>query len=764
MNAASTLTLQDYWGIAVRRKWLILGAILLSLGVAAALCKVLPKSYRSSTLILVERQKIPEKFVEGIIEGSIEQRLSLIKQQVMSQALLGEVIREFNLYKKQVKEHGLDAAVGKVRAGVKVQTIGSKARRGRTVDSFTISFSHENPVTAMKVTSRLASKFIEENLKHREQFVQGASRFLEMELARAKAELEKMEQRISAFKSRHMGELPQQMEANLRALDRLQNELIALDGSIQHMSERLVTIEKAISEYDATGETTPEVASVQAEPSQPHRRLRELEHKLLVLSAEYKDVYPDIITTKQEIENIKAQLKEDYGEETNELGAIHVDPYLSELVKQQDMAKSELAVLKRRKGRLAGRKQEFERHVERAPTLEQELLILRRDYENMKANYNTLLDKRLNARIAENLERQQKGEQFRMLDPANLPRTPETPDRMRIMLLGLAGGCALGFGSAFALEMLRRPFRRPEELEQELGLHVLAAVPDFTFVYGRSSRQRSLAALPASVVKVGRFVTRYREDQVGPGKAAQAVPLPARGRTSPESSEMSLITKWQPTSIVAEQYRVIASQLSLLEAGRESSIIVMTSSVKGEGKSTTAANLAYTLARDLGKRTLLVDCDLKCPVAHQYLSIPHEPGLAEVLNQKVPLERCLHQVGEIPFWVLPVGDRGQRTTDLPKAKLLAAAFGELRTQFEYILVDAPPILPLADMNVLTQLADVLVMVVRAGVTQQQVVHRALKTWGPPTQPHVILNRVESTSMPYYMYYDYHARSVEARSL
>ena len=119
-------------------------------------------------------------------------------------------------------------------------------------------------------------------------------------------------------------------------------------------------------------------------------------------------------------------------------------------------------------------------------------MILLRDYDNMQRNYQSLLDKRLSAKVAENLEKRQKGEQFRIIDPANLPQKPAKPDLLRICLMGLVAGCGLGFGGAFVLEQSKLKFRRAEEAELLLGIPLLAAIPDFITAYGGTTK-----ALPA---------------------------------------------------------------------------------------------------------------------------------------------------------------------------------------------------------------------------------------------------------------------------
>src|SRR2546426_4222641 len=260
MNAVVTLTLVDYWHLAVRRKWLILGTVLCSLGVAGILCLVLPKSYRSSTLILVEDQKIPEDYVKAIVGGRIEERLTMIQQQVMSRTLLSRVMEEFKLYQSEVRRYGLETVIEEMRKNIKVETVGTTGARGKSVEAFSLSFAHEDPMTAMKVTAKLASQFIEENLRVREQLTQGTSEFLAQELKRAEAALETQEQAISEFKRKHMGELPQQVEANLRALDRMQLNTNSNAEELSRLTDRRTMIENAINDYEATGVINPGLA------------------------------------------------------------------------------------------------------------------------------------------------------------------------------------------------------------------------------------------------------------------------------------------------------------------------------------------------------------------------------------------------------------------------------------------------------------------------------------------------------------------------
>jgi polysaccharide biosynthesis transport protein len=740
--------MREYWGVIVRRKWLVLGTVVAGITIAATLCVILPKSYRSSTLIQFENQKIPDDYVKGIGGASIEERLTMIHQQVMSRTLLSQILDEYKLYERQVRREGSEAVIESLRQMIKVETVGASGTRGKSVEAVSISFAHEDPMTAMEVTAKIASLFIEGNLKVREQLVTGVSVFLEQELADAKKALETQEQAISKYKTRYMGELPEQMEAHLRALDRLQMELNATKDSIHSRTDKLASLEVSINEYQATEVTRvkpnePKTARKDIDPLVV--RLRELERRLTTLRAEWKETYPDISDTKQEILRLKEQLTEKYGapfvDHDGEAAIrdkaaiqqeLRPDLYMRELNTQRNDLLTELSSLKERQSRLLQLIKETERRVEQIPAREQELMILVRDYENMKKNYQALLDKRLNAHVAENLEKRQQGEQFRVLDPANLPQKSEKPNRLMIMILGLVGGCGLGVGLAVGLEQLNPTFRRREEVELLSGIHVLATVPQFF----------TLSPQISTTPKGARIL----------GSDSRRVPAVASGnRNGFKPENLNLVAKWQPRSIAAEQYRMAATKLVLSSEGRHSTVVEITSALMGEGKTTTVVNLGYTIARDFSKKTLLVDCDFQRPALHHYARVPARAGLIEFLDGQASLEGCLSVIDESPCSILAAGGAGGECNELGRIQQLRAILPELRAQFQYLIINTPPVLSSATMGILASLADELVWVIRAGYSPKHLVQKAFMMLGMMTQRQVILNGLDAQSMPHHLY-------------
>jgi polysaccharide chain length determinant protein (PEP-CTERM system associated) len=749
----------ELFDIVWRHRWLIVASVVASLAVAWIYCIVTPKQYRSETLILVEDQKIPEKYVQGVVEGNLEQRIFVIQKQLTSRELLSNIVKEFNLYPEVVEKLGLDAATAALAQMLAVEMV-AKGPRGNfvsraSIDAFTISFAHEDPTTAMKVTGKLASKFIEVNSKTREATAEDTTEFFDDEVRRAKVELEKKEDQISRFKSSHIGELPQQVEPNLRALDRLQNDLNATNENIQRQTDRLAMLDNAIQEYERFGTKNPllAVGPTAIDPLFP--RLKELHEKLVKLKAEFWEGYPEVILTKEEIRQVEGKLLELYGPDVFKPGEKVIDPYLRDLKRQREEVKSEIALSKQRQILLHAEKKAHERRIDQAPEIEQELLILERDYDNMKENYRALLDKRLNARVSENLEKRRKGAQFSILDTANFPTKPEKPNQPRVLVFGFIFGCASGVGIAFLKDKFNPQFRGPEEVEQLLGPQLLATIPDFSLEYGRLSWYNRVGwrkLLPST----GKTEASDKdlEDNIEV-TIEQSRQIDQRCGNQPLDS---FVVKWFPNSNVAEQYRVAATRLTLLRPQEQSTVVAVTSAVKGEGKTTTVINLGYTLARDLGKQTLLLDCDFKCPMLHQYAEGVPKLGLADCLVNDIPLEGCLSRLNNAPCWIMPVGSPAVHSTELLRSQRLAGILAQVRKRFDYILINTPPVLPLAAMNILAGHADLLLLIVRASSTPKELVKRALSSLPSNASTHVVLNAVGTRSLPYYMSgYDYLAR-------
>jgi len=742
---SSTAIMNEYLGIAQRSKWLILGCIAVCVALAWSYCLIATKYYRSEALLVVDEAKIQlESMVSKAVDDKFEQQLFLIQRQVMSLNFLNPIAKEFDLYPELREEGDENGPVLTLAGATAVERVKMDPAAGlNNVEAFTIAFMHPDPKTAMRVTNRIADKFMQENTREREKDVEGTVEFLDDELRRLKVDLEKKEEQISQFKTVHIGELPQQTDANLRALDRLDIETNTVNENIQRQADKLTMLDNALRDYRMYGRQIPSLktASIEADPL--FRRHKELREKLVKLKAEFYDEYPEVQVTKQELRQVEAELIELSGPDAIRPDKSVNDPYVQDLTKLQTESRNELNLLKHRQQLLNAEKKAHEKRIERSPGVEQELLTLERDYTNMKGNYAMLLDKRLHARVTGNLGKQQKTGRYRIIDTAGVSRNPVRPNKPRVLVLGLLFGCVVGVGLSVLRERLTPQFRRAEDVEVVIGPQLLAAIPDFSFLWNPTKARRnfSSAYLPRRAGSLAEDIDGS-PDENAIGNRLQSYAATTYG------NDRRFVAKLFPRSMAAEQYRVAAARLQLSSGG--AGVAVVTSAIKGEGKTTTVINLGYTLARDFGKRVLVVDCDFVYPELRCFLERPTQFGLVDYLRGDCKLEDATASFAEIPCWIMPAGVSETDPTELLKTDRLEWVFSQMRGKFDYVLLNAPPILPVATMNVLERHVDQLLLVVRANQTSQHVVRRALGSLRGSKPIQVILNAVANQSLPYYM--------------
>ena len=336
-NSAANLV-HEYWGMVLRRKWILLGAIVLSLGAAFIYSKVATKVYRSDTLILLEDQKVPESYVQSNAEGNsnFDRRIFVIETQVRDRMRLDAIRKELNLYPAQVEEFGPEWAVLQMNAALEVTTVSKGNMPGQNmIGAFTVSFAHEDPATAMNVISKISAMLIDEDLKDRTKAAEGTTEFLDNEVSRTRVQLDRKEEEISQFKSQHVGQLPQQIEANLRALDRLHDDLNLVSESIHRQSDRLVMVENALQKYLEFGVTIPALVNGPVQPNPSFARLNDLKNKLTQLESEFWDGYPEVALTKEEINQLEQKLRRQYGPDSAGSNEQTKDPYYQDLKKQR---------------------------------------------------------------------------------------------------------------------------------------------------------------------------------------------------------------------------------------------------------------------------------------------------------------------------------------------------------------------------------------------------------------------------------------------
>ena len=240
-----------YIDMAIRRKWFIIFPLALSIVVAFAVYKHLPKVYKATTQILVQPQLLPESYVRPAITTSISDRLHTVSQEILSRTMLEKVIHALNLYPELRKTVSIEEVVEMMRRSIEIN-IQSEGYRARPSNTFSISYEGQNPQTVMEVANQLASMFIEESIKSREQQAESTSIFLSKQLIDIENQLTRKEAEIKNFRERNMGRLPQQLDANLRILERLTQQLSTIQTSIKTAEDRSLIFQNQIEQLKKT--------------------------------------------------------------------------------------------------------------------------------------------------------------------------------------------------------------------------------------------------------------------------------------------------------------------------------------------------------------------------------------------------------------------------------------------------------------------------------------------------------------------------------
>jgi protein tyrosine kinase modulator len=464
---------REYLEVPMRHPLWVIVPFVLTVAGMIGFSFTLPKMYRSSTTILVESEKVPEYFVPKVPTASDSKRLQTIKQEILSRSRLEVVLRELNPYPDRMGREPLSETLESMRHAIDISVRGS--------DSFSIEYVHPSPHMSMLVPNRLASSFIEGAAHERAEQVQEAYKFIEVQVEEARKALEAKESAVREYKQTHLGYLPEQMPANLATLQRLQLEAQAVANSLQAAKEREATVERGVTEPRATPGPTPD----------PATDLSQLRRQLVTLRTRYTEEHPEVRMLKSRIASLeKAQAATD--------GSAPIDPAVTAARARLEDVQREVKALEARQAELRKQMGGFETRVEQTPRMEQELAGLTRDYQKLNENYMALLNKKLDAQMAEKLEQRWKGERFRILDPAYLPDVHYSPRRSLFALGGLVLGLILGVGAAFLVEALDHSVKTASDLKGVLPFPVLASIPHVEEGRGwirdrapRSDRERS---------------------------------------------------------------------------------------------------------------------------------------------------------------------------------------------------------------------------------------------------------------------------------
>jgi len=498
------LTPADYVAM-VRRRWiLILVLTLVGPVLTYSVSRVLPSRYKSQTLVLVEPPNVPASIVPQIDVTSVSQRLASMKSQILSRSRLEPIIRQFGLYPDDIQRKSMDELIGRLQDAIEVTPVQPMAETGpRDLPGFYITVTLDNPRTAQGVCTAITSMFIEESLGIQETHSEQTTEFLSQQLVEAKADLDAQDGKLAAFKSRYLGSLPDDEQTNLNLLTGLTSQLDAATQALARAQQ-----DKSFAE----SMLTQQIAAWQASqgghnPETLQQQLVTLQAQLATLQARYTDDYPDVIKAKADIAALQKRIaqSENLKSATDQATAqkVAVEPaQITQWRGQVRAAEQLIAEKTREQEQLKQEIKLYQSRVQESPLVEQQYKELTRGYQTALESYNDLLRKREASAMSQSLNQQQQGEQFRVLDPANLPSQPSFPNRPLFAAGGLCGGLALGLGIAFLLEVQDTSLKTERDVEFSLRLPVLAMVPAIEPVTNKKLNSRAVRTITDSDLRL----------------------------------------------------------------------------------------------------------------------------------------------------------------------------------------------------------------------------------------------------------------------
>lgn len=502
-------TIDDVARIAWRGKWIVLAPAILTSVVAATYLRYVPDVYRAETTILVVAQRVPTEVVRSTVTSNVTDRLRSLAQQILSRTRLEPIVLDLNLYPELRQKQPMEDVIAHMRDDVTVQTI-----RG---DAFMVAYVSQSPVLAQEVAGRLASLYIEENLRDRELVAESTSQFLESQLNESRQKLIEHEKRLEAFRIRNAGQLPTQAGNNFQAVQTFTMEMQGITDSLERDRDRKAVLERSLADLAAVNNIDVSTDPGRIDPSEPPpppgsaaADLAKAQEALRGLKLRLTPEHPDVIRAERIVAELERKAKAEReaaaaaaagtsstrpsaGASPTERRARDYRDELGNLTKQIADKEAKLA-------KLQEQVTQYRSRIESVPVLESEQIELMRDYDTLQRTYQSLLARRQEAQIASNVERRQIGEQFRVLDPARRPERPYSPNRPLIQAAGTLLGLALGVGIIALMELRDKTLHKESDVLEALNLPVLATVPRMRNAVERRRHLRQVLGLSSAAV------------------------------------------------------------------------------------------------------------------------------------------------------------------------------------------------------------------------------------------------------------------------
>jgi polysaccharide chain length determinant protein (PEP-CTERM system associated) len=497
---------EDYLEAAWRRRWaIVLPFVLISLATVGGVA-MLPDQYRSEALLLIIPPRVPQNYVRATTTTRLDERLQAISQELLTRSRLEPIIHEFELYPEERRKLLMDDVIELMRKDI-VFSPPRIRRSDADAGSFTVSFTYGEPRAAMRVTEKLASLFVAENIEDRTGLADQTDKFLQSQLDDTRLKLVEAEKRLEQFRRNRPGLMPNEVQANQQALANAQVQLQAVQESVNRDRERLLLNQRQATTLQQVSASLP--APVTDGDPTAAEQLEAARASLKELRMRLTEDHPDVRKLRRTIKDLEQQANE---EALRQPASPSVAPttraeiaraaQLADLKTEEEILTKRIAQKQDDEKRLLAAMTAYRQRLEAAPAVEGEIAELMRDYTTIQNVYQNLLAKGEDAKVSANVERQQIGEQFKIIDPPRLAIRPSSPNRLRLNIIGILASLGFGLALAALIEYRDSSLRSEEDVTIALALPVVAFLPTITTVVERAQRNRRKLLLATSAATV----------------------------------------------------------------------------------------------------------------------------------------------------------------------------------------------------------------------------------------------------------------------
>ena len=712
----------EYLRILIKRKWVVIGCFATIFSVVAIASLKTTPVYEASGTIAVNKPDTTLNFQNSTtlsLDYFDPTELDTEVKILQSDLLTMQVIRELNLDRRaelanqapsspsasgdlapdplQTDPALASSMIGGFKGNLRVNL----SPNTRIIE---VHYRSADPQMAANVVNTLMQTYVENNFKARFESTMQASDWLSKQLVDLQMKVETSQEKLVRYQKEHeiLG-ADEKQNITMEKLDELNKELTAAESERMDKEATYRLVESGDPEAIASSVTAVEdTGSAQTGTALLGTlRTKEADLKIQVaeLNTQFGPSYPKLSVLNNQLKEVDAQIQ-------------------SEMKKIVSKVRGQYSAALQRENML---REALDKQKQEANKLNEsaiEYTLLKRDVDTNRQLYEGLLQKLKEAGVAAGL----KSNNFRIVDGARPPTAPIEPNIPRNLLFAAVLGLASGVGLAFLLEGLDNTVRTTEQAQMISGVASLGMIP----LGSKSSREG---------------------------------PNPKRLVIASSKEAVELVTQVRPQSQMAESYRALRTSLLLSSIGAPPKVIMVTSALPQEGKTTTSINTAVVLAQK-GVRVLLIDADLRRPSIHKTLGMGPHSGLSNVLTGSTTVEQAITSSAILPnLFVLPSGTPPPNPAELLASANMRDVLNQLREQYDHVVIDTPPSLSVTDAVVLSPRADAVVLVIRSGQTTKQALRRSrdvlmqvnAKVVG------VLLNAVDLSSPDYYYYYEYQGK-------